>query len=87
MIKGTYTIQFGMGMEKQRKAFETLLKKNKIEFSYKFGVPWNTLTAFIKEQIEDYHREPPLKLLGATVGRMAFLVKTRKQPSIAKGKK
>lgn len=78
MIKSTYTVTFGMGQEKRRKEFEALLKKGKYEYSYKFGVPWNTLTAFVKEQIEKYGKEPPLKMLGATVGRVASLVKEKK---------
>jgi hypothetical protein len=78
MIKATYTVSFGMGQEKKQKQFEVLLKKGGYEFEYKFGVPWNTLTAFVKEQIEHYKKEPPLKMLGATVGRVASLVKQKK---------
>lgn len=77
MIRGTYTVQFGKGEEKNRKAFEKYLDKSGFSYSYKFGVPWNTLTAFVKEQIEVYKREPPLKLLGATVGRVAALKKQK----------
>lgn len=86
MIKGTYTIAFGMGEEKKRLAFEKILQKGKYQFSYKFGVPWNTLTAFVKEQIEEKKKEPPLKLLGATVGRVASLVKAKKSSSKSNSK-
>lgn len=86
MIKGTYTVSFGRGEEKQRKKFEALLKKGGYEYSYKFGVPWNTLTAFVKEQIEVYNRTPPLKLLGATVGRVASLVKKKDGQTKKRGK-
>jgi hypothetical protein len=78
MIKGVYSVAFGMGEEKKRLAFEKILQKGKYQYSYKFGVPWNTLTAFVKEQIEEKKKEPPLKLLGATVGRVASLVKAKK---------
>lgn len=81
MIKGTYTISFGRGEEKKRQAFEKLLIKGKYEWGYKFGVPWNTLTAWVKEQIEEKKKDPPLKLLGATVGRVASLVKAKKTSS------
>lgn len=77
MIRGTYTVSFGRGEEAKRKKFEAFLDKSGFDYSYKFGVPWNTLTAFVKEQIEVYKREPPLKLLGATVGRVAALKKIR----------
>lgn len=78
LIRGTYTVTFGRGEEKNRRKFEEYLEKNQFDFSYKFGVPWNTLTAFVREQIEVYKREPPLKLLGATVGRVAKLKKQKK---------
>lgn len=84
MIKGTYTVSFGRGEEKQRKSFQSYLEKSGFDYSYKFGVPWNTLTAFVREQIETYKREPPLKLLGATVGRVAAL---KKQKAEKKGRK
>lgn len=78
IIKAQYTIAFGRGQQKQQKTFETLLRKNKIDFDYKYGVPWNTLTAFVKEQIEERKAALPLKLLGATVGRVAKVVKQKK---------
>lgn len=41
-------------------------------------VPWNTLTAFVKEQIKDPDAEPlPLELLGATVGPRAVIKKRK----------
>jgi hypothetical protein len=77
MLKTTYTISFGLGEETKRKAFETLLKKNKVEYSSSFGVPWNTLTSWVKEQIEVKKASPPLKLLGATAERVAQLIKPK----------
>lgn len=77
MVKTTYTIEFGLGEEKNRRVFESLLKKTKIEYSSSFGVPWNTLTAWVREQIEVHKKSPPLKLLGATVERTARLIKPK----------
>lgn len=77
MIKTTYTIEFGLREEERRKAFEALLKKNKIDYSSSFGVPWNTLTAWVREQIEVHKKSLPLKLLGATVERTARLIKPK----------
>lgn len=79
LIKAAYTVEFGRGQEKQQAAFEKLLNAKKIAFSYKFGVPWNTLTAFVREQIEVRKAALPLKLLGATVGRVAKVVKQKKE--------
>lgn len=77
MLKTTYVVEFGLHEDKKRKAFEALLKKNKFDYSSSFGVPWNTLTAWVKEQIEVHKKSPPLKLLGATVERVAKLIKPK----------
>lgn len=77
MIKAQYTVDFGRGQEKQQRAFEAALKKAKYNYKYDYGVPWNTLTAFVKEQIEEKKATLPLKLLGATVGRVAKIVKQK----------
>lgn len=77
MLKTSYVVEFGLREDKKRKAFEALLKKNKIDYSSSFGVPWNTLTAWVKEQIEVKKKSPPLKLLGATVERVAKLIKPK----------
>ena len=76
MVKTTYTVSFGLGEEKKRKTFESLLKKNKVDYSSSFGVPWNTLTSWVKGQLEA-KKSPPLKLLGATVERAAQLIKPK----------
>lgn len=33
-------------------------------------IPWNSLTAWLKEQVEKLHRVPPLELIGGTVGKV-----------------
>jgi hypothetical protein len=85
LIKTTFTMQF------PRKMFDVAvwLKKQvaKLKFPGKgkeiempeavvtLGVPWNTLTAFVKEQIEK-GAELPLETLGATVG---WIVKVKQR--------
>lgn len=80
MIKTTYEISFGMGKEEEakRKKLTTFLEKSKIDYGSSFGVPWNTLTAFVKGQLKA-KKSLPLKLLGATVERTASLVKQKKE--------
>ncbi len=39
----------------------------------KEAVPWGTLTAWLKEQIEKHNITPPLETFGATVGRRAHI--------------
>lgn len=90
MIKTSLSIDFGMGRfeEVKRKKLVAFLDKNKIEYSSSFGVPWNTLTAFVKGQLKE-KKPVPLKLLGATVERTASLIKAKKEkkPGIAKSSK
>ena len=59
------------------------------------GVHWGALTSFVKEQVRDHHRETvavaprtgnieelealPLDILGATIGRVAKIVKRKKK--------
>lgn len=39
----------------------------------KEAVAWNTLTSWLKEQVEHYHYVPPLDLIGGTVARQVKL--------------
>jgi len=71
LIKQVFTIELGMGMDKQAKAIQAALNKLKVKYNQEQSVPWNTLTSFVKEQIEKHQETPPLETLGATVGRIA----------------
>lgn len=53
------------------------LQKVDVDYVVKLEVPWNTLTAFVKEQVEK-GEAPPLDVLGATVGEIVKL-KPRKE--------
>jgi len=79
LIKVTYEISFGMGQEKAAERFERSLEKAGIDYNRKRGVPWNTLEAWFREE---YKKKPlPAKamaILGATVGRVAKVVKQKK---------
>ena len=37
------------------------------------SVPWSTLTAWLREQVEKYHSQPPLETIGGTVGSVVKL--------------
>ncbi len=65
IVRNVYMISYGKGEEKAAAKLEALLTKNKIVFGLKRSVPWNTLTAFLKEQVERFQTIPPLNLLGA----------------------
>lgn len=85
LIKHEYTVTFTRGEEKAAKAFEKLLATNKIEYDHGMGVPWNTLTAFVREQTEK-GVAMPLALFNATIGRIARL-KIRKEKKAAAPRK
>jgi hypothetical protein len=72
-------VSFGAGSSKAQKLLAAFLKKNKMSYTSDYGVPWNTLTAWLKDMIENHHKTPTLDLLGATVGRVASVVKQKKQ--------
>lgn len=79
MLRNTFVISFGKNSEKLQAEFAKLAAKHKLPHKNEFGVPWNTLTAFVKDQIENHRRRPPLDLLGATVGRVAKIKKQKEK--------
>lgn len=78
LIRSVITIELGRGDVKLAKAVGNYLDKRGIPYQQRLGVPWQTLTAFLKEQIEDVGTIPPLDILGATVGKIVIL-KDRKE--------
>jgi hypothetical protein len=80
LIKSSYTIEFGLREAKAAERFQRSLDKAGIGYSLKQGVPWNTLTSWFKVE----HKKKPLSakamgLLGATVGRVAKVVKQKEK--------
>lgn len=78
LVKNMFVVQLGRGDEKKALRLRALLEKAGFEFENKRAVPWNTLTSFVKEQVEKHNTTPPLDLLGATVGKIVKL-KPRKE--------
>lgn len=79
LIKRTITIELGRNDDKLfKRVMDALARVPAVEPTVKQGVSWNTLTAFVKEQIEKYKKSPPLELLGATVGQIVTM-KPRKE--------
>lgn len=73
MIRRSYTVNLNKDSQKEAAALRKFLEKHDMAFDEKETVPWTTLTAFVKEQIEKRHKTPPLEILGATVGRIVKL--------------
>jgi hypothetical protein len=73
MIKRQYVVNLAMDTEQQATALRSFLEEHDLAFDEKETVPWTTLTAFVKEQIEKRKTIPPLDILGATVGKIVKL--------------
>lgn len=81
MIKTSYTIEFGLGESKDCTKFEKMLDKYGCGYDKKQGVPWNTLTSFIRGE---FRAKRPLTakvmgLLGAEHFRRAKVVTQKKE--------
>lgn len=81
LIRVTMEVGFGRGeLELARAAAEHLKKWNEFgnrEIRISRGVPWNTLTSFVREQIEAGN-PMPMEDLGATFGRVCKIKKRNK---------
>ena len=80
LIKTTITIRLGRGDHKLLATIKRLLKPvmKKLDFAVDMAVQWNTLTSFLKNQIEVEKEVVPLETLGASVGEIVEL-KPRKE--------
>lgn len=81
IIAVTVSCRFRRGEMRDARELEKLIRDSRFGNTnpptLEMGVPWNTLTALVKEQIESGHAVP-LDTLGATVARTAKIVKRRK---------
>jgi len=71
LIKVDVISSFERGRKEQaEKFFESVCKKKGVSAKFKETVHPQTLTAFVKEMVEEKGVMPPLELLGASVGRV-----------------
>ena len=77
LIKTAITVLLPRDDRAMALSIQHYLEQCGVNHTVQLDVPWNTLTAFVREQIEKYHRTPPLETLGATVGQVVKL-KVRK---------
>lgn len=78
LIKNTFVIELGRDDAERARDLRKALEKAGFAYANKRAVSWNTLTAWLKEQVEKVGTTPPLDLLGATVGSVVKL-KERKE--------
>lgn len=82
VIKNIITIELGRGTEKVQKTVRAALKKLKVPFSERRGVSWNTLTALVRELVEDKKQvlgDTDREAIGATVGVVVKLKQRKKE--------
>lgn len=79
LIKTTLTINFGREQSHIAQQLKESLEKQNYEVKSALTVSHQTLTAFVKEQIERHHETPPLDVLGAQVG---LVVRPKKRRSV-----
>lgn len=77
IVKNLIIIQTGRGEEKIAEKVVAGLTKAGVAYKRRRDVPWGTLTAFVKEQVEAGVM-PQLDLLGAQVGRRVELKPEKK---------
>lgn len=75
IVGTTVTISFGRSKEERDLADRVLLGLRKLNVVYRteHGVPWATLTAWLREQVEHKKRVPDLVKIGGTVGQVVKL--------------
>lgn len=78
LIRATFAVELPRGSEKQQATLRKALEKTGLPFTERRSVNHNTLTAWVKEQIEKHATMPDLETLGARVGKIINL-KPRKE--------
>ena len=77
LIRATITALFGPKSQAQQKSTLAFLRKAKVDFSSDRAVPWGTLTAWLKAEVQK-GRMPDLETIGGDVGEIVKL-KTPKE--------
>lgn len=77
LIKTEITILIPRDERKKAKKVESALKKLKVNYTVDLSIPWSTLTAYVKEQIEKHDAILPLDTLGAQVGSVVKLTQRK----------
>jgi hypothetical protein len=75
IIKTVITIELGLGQSKVTTKLLAAIRTLKIPFTKQQSVPWNTLTAVVREMYQDGKplKDSELNMLGAQVGKIVTL--------------
>jgi hypothetical protein len=74
VVRTRIEIDFGRGSREDAERVREILRKEGVPFNEGLSVPWTTLTALIKEQVQKRKvtfTEDQLRTLGAVVGKIA----------------
>ena len=77
LIKTTIVILIPRDERAKAKKVQSALKKLKVNYEVDLSVPWGTLTAYVKEQIEKHDAVLPLDKLGAQVGTVVKMTQRK----------
>lgn len=78
LIRNTFTVDLPRGSQVAQKRLRTALEKTGLPYQENKAVNHNSLTAWLREQIEKHATMPDLETLGAQVGKIINL-KPRKE--------
>lgn len=73
LVKTTVTLFFPKGSREGMKKFVDYAQQHGLNCEVKDTVPWNSLTAWLKDMVKNKKIIPPLETLGATIGRIVKL--------------
>lgn len=76
IIKNEFTIKLGKGDSTEAERIGELFANNDIDYSQKMAVAPQTLTAFVKEQVEN-GAEFPLELFNVYIGQIAKIKRSK----------
>lgn len=82
LVKTTITVELGMRERDAAKNIGNILRVAGVAYSEQLAVPWNSLTAWLKEQVEKHHAEfsaGDLERIGAQVGRVVEVQPVREK--------
>lgn len=73
LVRAVVSVTFGKRELERARSLETELRVMGLEPEVKMTVPWATLTAWLREEVEVRKSVPPLDVIGGTVGRRVTL--------------
>ena len=79
MIKHGVTVLFSRGEGEKVDTLQEFLRKHGMPFTVDRVVPWNTLTAWVRSEVEKYKRIPDLEKIGAQVGRIVEIKQAKEK--------